>query len=236
MSPTRTLSARESMPSAEGPRPSAPKCQLARFGFGRVPNAHDIAELHAELLPASPISRLGIPFMEKFYYSALPRNGLIFGAVAYIEGEPAAFVSATADAEGFMGRGVRRAFFALIHAVASSLLRRPASSLRGIWEALKLMRHRGSSQAVGEMLSLGVRAEFRGANFREKTGISLAADLVDLAMANLREAGVGRARVIIDEDNLPSQRFYQKRGWRRTRSSVPGWTIPSVELGIELDT
>ena len=234
MSIFRPLSGRQTTPGPKPPRFSASEYHVVSFGFGRAPDAFDIAELHSELLPASPISKLGSPFMERFYYSVLPREGLIFGAVAYVRGKPAGFVSATADAEGFMGHGVRRAFPQLIYAVASSVLHSPNMALRGIWEALNLMQKRGSGPSVGEILSLGVRAEFRGADFRERTGVSLASELADLVTANLRKAGVRRARVIIDDDNAPAQRFYQRRGWRRTHDTVPGWTIPSIEMAIDL--
>ena len=73
--------------------------RIVPFGGGVLPNARHIAELHAELLPRSPLTKLGVGFMERFYYKRLPKQGLIFGAIAYVDGHPAGFVSATYDSD-----------------------------------------------------------------------------------------------------------------------------------------
>ena len=71
--------------------------KIVPFGGGVLPNSRHIAELHADLLPRSPLTKLGVGFMERFYYKVLPKQGLIFGAVAYVDGRAAGFVSATYD-------------------------------------------------------------------------------------------------------------------------------------------
>ncbi|NJO12551.1 MAG: hypothetical protein HC872_02790 [Gammaproteobacteria bacterium] len=80
----------------------AVRYSLVPFGAASPAPAADLAYLHAQLLPHSPVALLGPDFMQKFYYSALPRLGLIFGAVAYVDEAPAGFIVATADSSGFM--------------------------------------------------------------------------------------------------------------------------------------
>ncbi len=209
--------------------------RLEPFGFGPVPATRDIALLHQELLPESPISKLEIDFMEKFYYSVLTNEGLIFGAVAYVDDTPAAFVSATSDAEGFMARGARLAMPTLIHALGRSVLRRPRPVMAGVWEALRLMLQRGSGEAIGEILSLGVRAEFRDREFRRRTGLLIVRDLLDQMTERFRQDGLSRVRVVIDKDNVAAQAFYGALGGYRSQDTVPGWRVPSIEMTLILD-
>src|SRR5437868_15493364 len=82
---------------------------LLRFGADDVMTpAGDLARLHATLLPESPVSLLGRRFMENFYYRVLPREGLVFGAVAYVDRQPAGFVAAAHDRAGCLRSGLRR--------------------------------------------------------------------------------------------------------------------------------
>ena len=88
--------------------------KIVPFGAGTCPNTSQCASLHAELLPRSPLTKLGTGFMERYYYKILPRQGYIFGAVAYVDGSPAGFVSATYDSDGFLNRSVTHNLFRLM--------------------------------------------------------------------------------------------------------------------------
>jgi ribosomal protein S18 acetylase RimI-like enzyme len=226
---------RKSSDTAAKPEGGPVSYRLEPFGFGRVPTTHDIALLHKELLPESPISKLGIGFMEKFYYSVLPQEGLIFGAVAYVDDKPAAFISATSDAEGFMARGARLAIPTLIYAIVWSAVRQPRSVMAGVWEALRLMRQRGSGEAIGEILSFGVRTEFRDREFRRRTGLSIVKDLLASVTERFQQDNLSRARVVIDRDNRVAQALYGALGGYRSRDAVPGWRVPSVEMMIDFE-
>lgn len=212
-----------------------PAYHTIRFGphGPRTPApAADLRRLHAGLLPTSPVALLGPRFMERFYYRLLPRAGLISGAVAYVDGEPAGFIVATHDSAGFMRAGLRRHGLALLWVVSTSLLASPAR-LPAVLEAWRLMRSRPSppgTATAGEILSLGVVPEYRGSRFLRASGIQIAIDLLERAVEDLRARGRRQIRAVVDRDNTAAKLFYHGRGWTLTRDSVEGWRTPSVEF------
>jgi len=206
-----------------------------------------LAELHSRILPTSPLVRLGHRFMEKFYYEVLPENGLIFGAVAYLGEQPAAFVVATDDSSGFIRRAIRRCWLKMTYECCVSLLTNPRV-LKGVPEALALTkarftewRHRSrhsqpeieatiSDSNGGEILSIGTLPEFQTPKFHRDTRLNLAEELLKFAVNRLQNNGTPVVRCIVDADNKPAQFFYHSRGWRRQAASNAGWKVPVVEF------
>ena len=210
---------------------------LQRFGEGLPPAAHAIAALHWELLPDSPATRFGHRFLERFHYGSLPDKGLISGSVAFVDQVPAGFVAVTGDSDGFMVRALLKSWPALIQTAPLVLGHLGRASKAGI-ESLRILVSRSRDKAsapIGEILSFGVLPAYRSQEFVNRSGHQIAHDLFDNAISDLEAAGVGRARAVIDADNLLAQVFYQSRGWRLTRQSVPGWATPSVEYTVDLD-
>lgn len=76
----------------------------------------------------------------QLYYDILPREGLISGAVAYVDGQPAGFIVATPDSARFM-RIALRSHWWRIWVIGISVLREP-KRLAAIWEAEQIMRSR----------------------------------------------------------------------------------------------
>src|SRR5712691_3658318 len=137
------------------------------YGAGAPATVRDLARLHATLLPASPVSLLGRRFMENFYYRVLPREGLAFGAVAYVNEQPAGFVAATHDRNGFMRTAVRHYWPHLLWVIGVSVLTAP-KSLGAIWQAWRVMSSRRRAEGgepEGEILSLGVLPAYREPGF-----------------------------------------------------------------------
>lgn len=69
----------------------------------------------------------------------------------------------------------------------------------------------------------------------EAWGTGVAARLHDLAVGELRERGVGRARLWVLEANVRGRRFYERRGWYEdgTTREVPFPPHP-IDLGYSL--
>lgn len=206
--------------------------RLAPFDATRSAVVTDIASLHAELLPHSPVAMLGAPFMERFYYSVLPRLGLLFGAVAYVENTPAGFIVATDDSAGFMREGIRRAWPSLIWTLAWSMLSDPRrigalAEARAINQGVQAPAAAGR---VGEMLSFGVRPRFRERGFVMRTGLRISQRLLEHAMSELAARGVSESRAIVDADNLEARMFYLGLGWQPGAGKVPGWRKHTVEF------
>ena len=214
--------------------------KIVPFGGGTLPNARHIAELHAELLPRSPLTKLGVGFMARFYYKVLPKQGLIFGAVAYVDGIPAGFVSATYDSDRLLRKTIRWNWLRLAWVLATSLPR--PSKLAGFAEGLGIIRSRepkadaaatygGSANGpTGEVLSIGVRRMFRSPDFKIQTGLQIGRDLMIGAMAGFEKSQLVRARLIVDSQDIPSQGFFRGLGWEPRRRNVPGWFTASTEF------
>jgi len=206
--------------------------RFTTFGTEGESPAADLAQLHAALLPGSPVSLLGRRFMEKFYYRILPREGLIFGAVAYIDECPAGFIAATDDPAGFMRAGLRRSWPYLIWVLGGSVLSAPKSFM-AVLEAAKVMHsrpHPEGRQNEGEILSFGVAPEYREARFIRQTGLRLSHDLLVIALDLLRAKEIRLIRAIVSADNAPAKLFYSSLGWAFESTSAPGWGHPTVQF------
>jgi ribosomal protein S18 acetylase RimI-like enzyme len=205
---------------------------IVPFGAAAQPPVRDLARLHTALLPTSPIVLLGHPFMERFYYSILPREGLICGAVAYVDERPAGFVAATHDADGFMRIACRRRWPRLVWVVGTSVLMEPRS-IGAVWEASRVMMSRASAadgRPDGEILSLGVLPAYREPSFIRQSGLRISTDLLDTAVSALRTRGVRAIRATVNTDNTPAKLFYIGLGWTLGRTNVPGWQTATVEF------
>ena len=210
---------------------------IVPFGGGVLPNSRHIAELHAELLPRSPLTKLGIGFMERFYYKQLPKQGLIFGAVAYVDGRPAGFVAATYDSDRLLRRAVRWNWLRLGWVLATSLPR--PKRLIGAAEGLGIFKSRERRADVqaghnlgaltGEVLSIGVRRAFRSTEFKIQTGLQIGRDLMFGVIAGFEKSQIVRARLIVDAKDLSGQGFFRGLGWEPRRRNVPGWWTASTE-------
>ena len=237
----RGVSASSSGPSIDVPS-FVPRKKVAYtivpFGGGVLPNARHIAELHAELLPRSPLTKLGVGFMERFYYKVLPKQGLIFGAVAYVDGHPAGFVSATYDSDRLLRRAVRWNWLRLAWVLATSFPR--PQKMEGVAEGLGIVKSRepkadlavgfSGQGPTGEVLSIGVRRMFRSPDFKIQTGLQIGKDLMLGVMAGFQKSQIVRARLIVDAQDIPGQGFFRGLGWEPRRRNVPGWFTASTEF------
>ena len=203
---------------------SAPDYHLLSFGADGPPPARDLARLHAMLLPESPVSRLGSRFVEDFYYRVLPREGLLFGAVAYVDAQPVGFIAATHDRHGFMRTGLERAWPRLLAVLGVSVLS-GSTTVRAMWQAAQVRRRRSRGESAldgGEILSLGVLPAYRQPGFVRRSGIRVATDLLDLALGELRARGVQQIGAAVRADNIEAKLFYAGLGWRLDGPRVAG--------------
>ena len=205
---------------------------IVNFGEHSPPPIQDITDLHEQLLPRSPIAKLGRPFMERFYYSILPRAGQIFGSIAYVDDSPAGFITATHDSAGFMKSMLLRQWPRLVWVISMSLIQTPHHA-GSVWEAFRLMTTRNKARGAGlegEILSLGVLTAFVEPGFVRRTGLRIAYDLIDSVMSKFGELGTPLIRAVVDADNTSAKFFYHSLGWTLYPDHVPGWRTPTVEF------
>lgn len=219
--------------------------RIADFDEYQPAPAELLADLHARILPTSPLVRLGHRFMEKFYYKVLPEAGLIFGAVAWVNEKPAAFVVATSDSSGFIRTATQRYWLKMAYECSMSLLTNPRV-LKGVPEALALTKARFAEWRQrakhakpkfeapvphgGEILSIGTLPEYQTPKFHRETRLNVAEELLNFAVNRLRNSGTQVVRCVVDADNKPAQFFYHSRGWRRESAPDSGWKVPVVEF------
>jgi len=201
----------------------------------RLPDAQeasDLASLHAELLHHSPLVLMGPDFMRSFYYSLLPADGFIRGAIAYCDGKPAGFIVGTGDANGFMSEATKKHWLGLCWILFKSVMRKP-SRLLAMKEAYDIQSNVQAQEygpEIGELLSFGVLPEYRSRKFHKETGLQISSDLLDTAIRQLRTIGKNQLRAIVDKDNLEAQFFYRANGWQVGLKSVEGWSVPTMEF------
>lgn len=197
--------------------------------LGRVPR--DVTALHAALLPHSPVVLLGPRFMQHFYYKTLVAEGVICGAIAYVDAEPAGFIAVTMDSTGFLREALKRHPWRLAWLLGTSIWR-DLRRIAALWEAWRIMRGQPRIPVegnVGEILSFGVLPAFRRPGFIRDSGLKISLELLQYALQELQNRGARLIRVVVDEDNLEARLFYQSQGWRLRSERVPGWRKPAVE-------
>jgi ribosomal protein S18 acetylase RimI-like enzyme len=211
---------------------------MLAFDEGTAAPAADVARLHEALLPQSPIPLLGREFMERFYYSVLPQEGSIRGAVAYVDNQAAGFIVVTHDAAGFMRAALRRHWARIGWLIGTSVLLSP-KRIAYVWEALQVMRSApppaAEAGAVGQILSFGVLPTYRDFGFVRRTGLKIGVDLLKRGILALEARGVREIRAAVETQNLEAQLFYRGQGFRLTRTHLPGWRVSAVELAWRSD-
>lgn len=199
-------------------------------------HAGDVSGLHAALLAHSPLVMMGPEFMQEFYYSVLPAEGLISVSIAYVDDEAAGFIVCTDDASGFMSRAVKRHWLRLCVTIAKSLLRNPGRllAMKEAYQIQSNVQAEGYGPETGELLSFGVLPRFRSRRFLKESALHIGSDLLASAVEALRAAGKTRIRAIVDKDNLEAQFFYRSQGWQVGLADVKGWSVPTMEFVREL--
>jgi ribosomal protein S18 acetylase RimI-like enzyme len=209
-----------------------PDYEIVFFDGQHLPSVQDLTMLHTATLPTSPVALLGDRFMEQFYYKLLPRHNFIYGAVAYVDRQPAGFIVATHDS-GFMGAALRRHWPFLLWVLGLAILQEPIKRFSAIWEAWQIMSHRAPTQQqlIGaELLSFGVLPHYCSAQFCRQTGLKLSADLLNAMVQRLSLEGASTIRAVVDADNTSAKLFYHAMGWQLEQTSPAGWKVPTVEF------
>lgn len=121
-----------------------------------------VARLHSQLLPDSPISKLGRLFMTRFYYYKLIKDGLIICDLYKCNGRFVGLLSYTKYPFSFMRKGLRRHFSYLACILAICLMARPWR-IKVLLDTLTVSSRRSSrdEKETVEFLSFGVLKPYR---------------------------------------------------------------------------
>lgn len=178
----------------------------------------DVADLHEEFLPDSPVVLFGRRFLREFYYGTLVRDGLIGCTTGTVDGRVVGFISYAVDPLTFMTEGIKRHPVQLAWILAGSVLRKP-SLIGNLILVVRMMwdrRHDAASGAVdgrGEVLSMATRPAYQShvpEGGRSRLTVRLFEDMMDY----YREAGVTRFHFLVAPDNRASNLFCSVMGGR----------------------
>jgi ribosomal protein S18 acetylase RimI-like enzyme len=180
-------------------------------------DAPQVAALHAELLAASFLGRLGRPFLAKLY-RYMAGDDSFRGWVAAIDNTPGAplagYLVATLDATGFYGRIYRRHFAPLALSVLRRALTRPSIA----FEALGVLTGGAPESRLegdrAELLSIAVQPSAR----KDGVGRKLVAALA----GEIRRVG-GKTCSVVVAAGIPAHAFYRSIGFvERTTFALHG--------------
>jgi GNAT superfamily N-acetyltransferase len=194
---------------------------IAEFGGNQAADQRALAQLHAALLPESSLPKLGRGFLEHFYYSVLPREGLLFGCVAYLDGLPAGFMVNTPHPGSYVGLGIRRHPVRFAWRMMLAALTNPRSLISALrarkrmaaQASLSRESEAGAPERFLEGLFLGVRPEYSRPGFIRESGIHVGRDLVSRSLSLARGYGAPEMRAGVMRTNTAALMVLLKAGW-----------------------
>ena len=207
-------------------------CRYEVFDKDHKADAKSLAWLHAQLLSHSPVALLGKDFMESFYYSEMPRMGLINGIIAYVDNKPAGFIVATEDPSGFLMTGLKKKWAKLLFVMTKAIIVSP-SRIASIWEAFQIVSKlpgTAKKSNVSELLSFGVLQKYTKVKIQKSLDQNISKVLVDRMVDILVDNNCVEIRAVVDEDNLPAKMFYYGLGWSVSGEKVDGWKVPTMQF------
>jgi len=195
-----------------------------------------VALLHEEHLGDSPIVLLGGRFLREFYYPRLIEDGLLECVICKADGRVVAFLSWTLFPDGFMMRAIRAHLVRLSWIMTRQLLTTP-SSLKGILNAISIVRERSAGQAkaapgTAEAISLVVLPAYQkhippGGKSR------LTVRLFEELGVRLRASGAERVTFLVKPENRASNIFLSAIGCRFEK--VIEFGVPTHKYTYELN-
>jgi len=199
----------------------------------------DITRLHMELLAHGPMARLGFHFMHRFCYTRLFEAGLLRAVLARVDDEAVGFLSYTEKSITFHRDAISKHLPAVVAALVVSILREPKVLLR-IPKAVWLMFDRRGELALGEeplgeVVSIGAKAEFLKPRFVRETGVVLSEDMLRHAADDLRRLGATRLRMVVEAHNRPALFFYSRLGAKLEPYAHHGTAMTHVWFDLTRD-
>ena len=215
----------------------------SRSGETQAADSRALAQLHCTLLPDSSLPKLGRGFLEHFYYSVLPQEGLVFGCIAYLDGIPAGFTVHTPYPGTYMGLAIRRHPVRFAWRMALAALTHLGNVIPA-WRARKRMAAQSSFASSGpagaprrflEGLYLGVMPEYSRPKFIRETGIHVGRDLVLRGLSLAQGYGVREIRGGVMRTNAAALIVHLSAGWKvEEKERLLVMSDDHVELSYDL--
>lgn len=212
------------------------RLELREVDPARPSDLDAVAVLHMELLPFGPMAKLGRRFIREVCYRVQVEEGLLRVVLAEFAGRPAGFVAFTHRSITFHRVSLRRHWLLTAWVLAGALIERPARLKRLVDAVRVVLQRRGELRTgrdpLGEVVCIAARPEYLKRAFLESAGTRLSEELVQLALGELRAAGVSRVRMLVDEDNKAPLFLYHRLGGRIEK--YPGAVQPTLQVWFDL--
>lgn len=194
----------------------------ADFHIGpmRPEEAATVARLHYGFfgsggMHGSSIASFGPDFLETVFYRLNLDNPYLFVDVARYGGEVVAFSVYASNRKRVFRETLRRHFLAVCVHLLKAGLRRPWRVLAHVWGNLSFLTERlpeAVRNVPGWFFLLGVQAEFRNRQFKERTGIWVAGELWKQMESNLRAQGCDQFWTVVGAHNEPMNQLHRLFG------------------------
>jgi len=223
-------SADETAP-AEAPPPLDEPFEVGRMRPGEVPA---VARMHFDFfgrgqMHGHSIASLGLEFLEEVFYRLNLDNPYLFVDVARYGGQIAGYSVYASDGGRVFRETLRRHPAAMARAMLRVGLRRPLALARHVLGNLSFLADTRPEPVRGIRawyFLLGVQAEYRTRDFRERTGRWVAGELWASMERTLREQGCGEFWTVVGAHNKPMNELHEKFGMdlvaRGTAQGLPG--------------
>ena len=210
--------------------------RLLEVGADDISGLQKVAELHMELLDYGPIAGLGERFIRDIGYRMHIQDGVLRVLLYEVNGDPAGFVSYTADSFGFhrhsLASHLLRVSWSVFISIVSDLSRIPK-----LLRAIRVLLSRrddlsGGEEALGEVVSIAVRPHYLR-HAQAPSGRRISEELVALAAGVLQQAGLTQMRMLVDADNKAVLFLYHRLGANFSDYRQAGEEM--VQVMLELD-
>jgi len=176
----------------------------------------DVAEIHAMVLPRSPIPKLGKEFIEKFYYAKLIENNTFFCDVYEFEGKIAGFIAYTTNSKKLLRDEMKKHWWLITSIILKTILKRP-SVIFVLFSTILLILKQGKEPAAHiapEVLSFAVLPEYRSVDFYKRHQIKIAHELFKNMLEKYKQLNVREFKLFtgVDEYHTLANIFYKSFG------------------------
>jgi hypothetical protein len=180
--------------------------------------AEDIAillDIQKATLPDTMAARLGERFNALYFRSVLEERHC-FTDGYFVDGRLVGFLAYSATASAMLRAVVQRHRLGFAMATLIGLLRSPATLGAVLRIAMSILARRPEpgSEIEAEMLSLGVRPEFRGRRDVDGRIVRVAHELVQHAFGVLRASGASRVKAFVKLEEIEpvARAFWTREG------------------------
>jgi ribosomal protein S18 acetylase RimI-like enzyme len=184
-------------------------------------SVYQVAQLHKELLPDSPIPQFGDTFMTKFYYTRLISLNLINCLIYKHKSEVVGFITITRYPDKFMFNGFISNFIFIIYLFTIEIIYKP-KLLFTFFNIIKLGYKRKKTDInhnTSELLSIGVKKKYRKL-VDSSSKLRVSHTLFINAAKLLAEEGYEVLYIITDKNNDHAISFYKSLGVKLEKSEI----------------